>query len=579
MPEPDNFNMLQGSVHHLAMQQAVDRLRTATSGGTGMSAELMAARAMAKDGEPEELIALMWPHLILEPEEAELLGRSVRIDDFQMNLISCIVGLQHAEVAIKGAASAGKGCAISIGVVLFYYLYHDALVVMTSASFDHVRKVIWAEVKRWLADSVVEVDGKVLKEMVDGGPKRYIKLANPDSDEAFAGHHSEHVLFVFDEATAVSDDRYQLAKTQAHCIVAAANPRTLSGWFRSLYPNVNTDVTQDIDTPMGARRVITVSGADCANVRLERNIIGGQIDKKRYNGLLQQDDQRWVDVFAHGKFPKEDEEKQIILASWLDRHTEAWHEELPVQAIGLDVAASKKGDETVLAVGGEAGVAHIHTVRRSDTMETVGWVMSLVGDLYSIDLSLGQTPVCVDVDGLGKGVGDRLKELGVWVVPHVGNSPSKEDPRRYQNFRAETYGELARRLDPTGAWGEDTFALPSDHKLLEELVAPEKIIASDGVRFRITPKDVHSGRKNNVLSLRDKLGRSPDRSDAVAYMYVAVRQINNYTTTDTSHIQIGYDRQTFGDRFTKEERNNMPDEVADILDFYQNAQKRSMRGY
>ena len=235
MKQPE---IMHGSVQHDAFRRAVEALSVAADTRSGDTDEMVRARLAARNGDPEELISILWPQLQIDGEEAELLGRNVRLDDFQYDLISSVLGGKHAEVAVKGAASAGKGFAISIAVLLWYFIHPDALVVMTSASYDHVRKVIWAEVRKWFQDSSITIPGKLLKETVDGGPKRYIKLANPDSDEAFAGHHSSAVLFVFDEATAVSDERYNLAKTQAHCIVSAANPRTLSGWFRSLYPKV-----------------------------------------------------------------------------------------------------------------------------------------------------------------------------------------------------------------------------------------------------------------------------------------------------------------------------------------------------
>lgn len=560
--------IFEGSVQHEAFQRAVERLAVASDIRSGDSDEMVEARMAARDGEPEKIIALLWPQLTVTGEEAKLLGRSLRLDDFQYDLIRSVLSGTYQEVAVKGAASAGKGFAISIAVLIWYFIHPDALVVMTSASFDHVRKVIWAEVRKWFEESRVTFPGKMLKEQVDGGPKRYIKLANPDSDEAFAGHHSSAVLFVFDEATAVRDERYNLAKTQAHCIVSAANPRTLSGWFRQLFPKVDPDKTQDVDTAFGKRRLVSVDGAECANVRFDRMIIPGQLDSQRFKGLMAEADQRWVDVFAHGRFPVEDPAKQLIIGSWLERHEEAWEKGLPVEAFGLDVAASATGDETVLAAGGANGVAALHKTRKADTMEAVGWVVATVKEVYHIDLSLGQHPLCVDTDGLGKGIGDRLQELGIWVIPHTGNSPSKADPRLYQNLRAESYGELARRLDPRGPWGDTPWALPIDPLLREELVAPEKVIASDGIRFRITPKEVHSSRKGSVLSLRDKLGRSPDTSDAVVYLYLAVRNLGEWSDYDYSHVHIAYTNADRVGHWTAEEEERMPEPVKDLFDLY-----------
>jgi hypothetical protein len=73
-------------------------------------------------------------------------------------------------------------------------------------------------------------------------------------------------------------------------------------------------------------------------------------------------------------------------------------------------------------------------------------------------------------------------------------------------------------LDPNGINAGNTFALPSDPMLNAELCAPEKIyMGSDGLKFRITPKTRTSSNFAGE-TLREKLGRSPDRADAVVYL-------------------------------------------------------------
>jgi len=127
------------------------------------------------------------------------------------------------------------------------------------------------------------------------------------------------------------------------------------------------------------------------------------------------------------------------------------------------------------------------------------------------------------MDGLGKGVGDRLAEQGCRVVEIRGNATPIEDRHRCANRRAEMYAHLADRLDP--AQNDDAFALPDDRELLDELVAPEKVWhGSDGLKFRLTPKARRPGQTFKGRTVSERLGRSPDKADAVAYMFQAVRQ-------------------------------------------------------
>ena len=534
----------RGSVHHKSILAATEALSLAADIRDEDNDELVQARIDAQHGDCEKLIWMLWPVMRVEAEDAERLGRTVRLDDFQMDLINSILAPKEvaSEVMVKGCTGAGKGCSIAMAVAIWYYVHHDGLCILTSVSYDHVKKVLWGEVRRWVKAATVDFPGKLLAEEMYEGEKHYIKLANPETEEGFAGHHTTHVLFVFDEATAVPDARYDITLTQAHCTVAAANPRTLSGWFRRCFPKTNPDETQTVKGRLGPRRLITVDGAHCANVvHNDEKLIPGQIERVRYDALRANPDPRWSAVFAHGRFPTEDPEKQVILASHVVAAQDAWVADSPADCFGLDIAASESGgDETCLAAGGLHGCSALHLTKRADTMSTVGWAISTIRNFYGVELTLGQNPICVDTDGLGKGVADRLAELGCWVVRHVGNATSQTDAKRYGNMRTETYGELGRRLSTEGAWAGEHWMLPHDNLLAEELVAPEKIYSSDGFRFGLTPKD--SRGKKDVTTLRDTLGRSPDRADAVGYLYCAVRQIEEYRQHDTSEMQIAYAR-------------------------------------
>src|SRR5262249_18347903 len=143
------------------------------------------------------------------------------------------------------------------------------------------------------------------------------------------------------------------------------------------------------------------------------------------------------------------------LGSWLERHVAAWTPGLPGEAFGLDVAASESGDSTVLAAGGSQGGSAIHRWRGSGTMATGGRVLETAAQ-HGVDLTRGDVPIVVDTDGLGKGVGDRLTEKGCKVIFHHGSARA-DDPAAYGNMRAESYGDLGKRLDPAGPWPNEAW--------------------------------------------------------------------------------------------------------------------------
>ncbi len=115
--------------------------------------------------------------------------------------------------------------------------------------------------------------------------------------------------------------------------------------------------------------------------------------------------------------------------------------------------------------------------------------------------------IVIDEIGIGSGIVDRLRELGFTVKGFNGGSSPKGGVRRaarFLNRRAQTFWELRQKLEA----GE--IALPEDEKLTDELCAIQWKITSAG-KIQIEPKD----------ELRGRLGRSPDRADAVAMAFSA----------------------------------------------------------
>jgi hypothetical protein len=275
-------------------------------------------------------------------------------------------------------------------------------------------------------------------------------------------------------------------------------------------------------------------------------LIPQQMDLALFRDNCSHPDKRQVDVFAHGIFPTEDPLKQVILESWLEVHEQEWARlsaagtPPTVEAFGLDVARSLDGDATCLAAGGQKGLRATHKWKFADTTYHVGEVLRIARELYSIDLRIGRTPVCVDMDGLGAGVGDQLRQFGVWVIEFRGNASSQVDPRTYVNLRAEAYATLGRRLNPDDRWRGQPWALPASETLRQELCAPEKIHGADALRFGITPKNKPPDRPE-IISIKDKLGRSPDEADAVVYLFHALRILfdwNAYFQQSTAPLAV-----------------------------------------
>jgi phage terminase large subunit len=526
-------------------------------------AKLAHVRNLARQGDVLPFIAFQWPGVLL--------------DDFQRDAIASLFDPTMKRVFLKGNTGCGKSCIAGLSVCIWFSIWPDAKAILTSSTFDHASGVLFAEVAQWYKSMRVPPGDKLWAAGIgDAADQRYVEVINPGNDEAFSGRHGEHVLFVFDEATGIPDSKWRLSKTQYTKFLAQANPRTLSGAFRQAFPIDDPDSCVTRLTPEGKSRFITISGSDCMNVRLKRldtplappggveaegrryqhgetippevyqkhfrPIIPGQICYDQFLSLCSTADPRWVGVFAHGRFPSENPDTQLVLAGWLRRAYDGWgrynqlceriagrpslvrllRRLVPVTAFGLDVAASSHGDASVLTAGANRGILRQHVTRYASTMDTVGWVIRTAKTEHGIDLTTGEVPVAVDVDGLGKGVADRLREQRVRVIECRGND-SPSDPKRFANRRAERYSDMGDRLNPEGPLGTTVFWLPEDPELGQELCAVERVYqGSDGFKFAVTPKRKAPGSSYEGPTVEGKIGRSPDKGDSATYCLEAI---------------------------------------------------------
>lgn len=261
-----------------------------------------------------------------------------------------------------------------------------------------------------------------------------------------------------------------------------------------------------------------------------KTLIPQQMDLELFRNNCNHRDPRWVDVFAYGLFPKEDPDKQVILQGWFARHEAAYRPDAPprVEAFGFDIAYSSDGDESCLAAGGSDGLTKLFLWREPDAMKTIDNALRIAKENYGIDLRKCQHPVCVDCDGAGYIVANRMRELGVYVIEYHGSARAEVAPESYGNMRAEGYALLGRRLSPDDLWNDKPWAMPTDDLLREELCAPEKMYqGNDNLRYFITPKSRNPD-KENVVCVREKIHRSPDRGDAVVYLWHAIRALHDF---------------------------------------------------
>lgn len=133
---------------------------------------------------------------------------------------------------------------------------------------------------------------------------------------------------------------------------------------------------------------------------------------------------------------------------------------------------------------------------------------------FAVPLVRDAAPICVDSIGIGSSALDFL--LGLNLNVHAVNGSESSTAMtmagnlRFRNLRAEMYWRMREALDPTAA---NPIALPPDPELLADLTAVRyKVVTlGGGTAIQMRSKD----------EIREALGRSPDKGDAVAMTFVS----------------------------------------------------------
>ena len=165
------------------------------------------------------------------------------------------------------------------------------------------------------------------------------------------------------------------------------------------------------------------------------------------------------------------------------------------KALGVDVARSLGGDETVVALRRGSVGSLAAFIRTNDLMVVTGIVVQAKRENMPIDT------MNVDADGMGGGVVDRLRELKHEVNEFHGGGKSS-DPERFRNLKAEIYWGFRERLTA------GTVALPDDLELKAQLTSCTYKVTSSG-QLEITSKE----------EMARKGIKSPDRAEAMIYAF------------------------------------------------------------
>jgi hypothetical protein len=210
----------------------------------------------------------------------------------------------------------------------------------------------------------------------------------------------------------------------------------------------------------------------------------------------------------------EDDAWQVIPSEWVELAFQRFDKtEKPKEGsvcIGVDVARGGS-DQTILAIRTGSYFEPLKLYPGTSTPDG-GAVSAQVVKHYKPMASIN-----IDVVGVGASVFDILKSTYQNVYAISGSEASfksdKSGKLAFFNKRAEIYWLLREALDPSNG---ANISLPRDGKLKAELCAP---------RWKLVPPSAaNSGKKGRIQveskdEIKARIGRSPDRADAVCYAW------------------------------------------------------------
>jgi hypothetical protein len=301
--------------------------------------------------------------------------------------------------------------------------------------------------------------------------------------EAFAGLHGEHVLLIFDEASAIPDaiwDVAEGAQTTGEVLWCVfGNPTRNSGRFRECFGKLrhrwNTGQVDSRTARMANQSQIAQWIADYG------------------------EDSDFVRIRARGVFPRAGTNQFIASDEIEAAQTRPFTRDTGAPLLlGVDVARFG-GDQSVMRYrrGRDARSIPARKFRGVDTMNLASYVVEAV-DALDVDA------VFIDGGGVGGGVVDRVRSLlgkraDTMLFEIQAGSKARNDAD-YSNRSAECWGAM-REWVKTGAIDDDI-----------------------GLRDDLTAREYGFDAKNRIqLESKDDMSRrglaSPDDGDALALTF------------------------------------------------------------
>lgn len=407
--------------------------------------------------------------------------------------------VESRRVSIRSGHGTGKTAFMAWCVLWFITCYFPCKIPCTAPTSHQLQDILWAEIAKWhgvLATRLPEIANNFKwsseRFYLEDRPQESFAVARtsrPEKPEALQGFHSENILFLIDEASGVVEKVFEVAEgalsTEGSFVVMAANPTREDGYFfeshhkmRDRWAALHWDGEE---SPLVSQRYID-------DMRLKYGV-DSPIYQVRVKGNFA--------TAADGVIPLD------LCISAQNREVSPYNSADEIW--GLDVA--RFGDDSTALAKRRGNIQKEPTKEwfGKDTMQTAG----LVKNEYD-NAEVKPASINVDVIGIGAGVVDRMKELGLPVRGiNVAESSSVQD--KYSRLRDELWFKGREWLE------EKDCKLADDDSLIAELTTVKYSILSNG-KIKVEGKD----------EMKKRGVKSPNRADAWLLTFAQVSAANNH---------------------------------------------------
>jgi phage terminase large subunit len=388
-------------------------------------------------------------------------------------------------ISVRAGHGVGKSTACSWALIWFMLTRYPQKSVLTAPTAGQLFDALFSEVKRW-----INALPEFLKENIEVFSDRIVHKHAPESSfmsartssaerpEALAGVHSENVLLICDEASAIPEPVFESAagsmSGHSATTVLIGNPTRNTGLFFRTHHQLSSDWytmhVSCLDNPLVAKdfvqQIKTTYGEGSNAFRVR---------------VLGEFSLREDDVLIAAELVDAAMDRDIVLD--------------PKEPIIYGVDVARFGDDrTVICKRQGQIVTEVKSWSGSDLMETVGRI------IHEADMD-DPTEIMVDSIGLGAGVADRLREQG-YNVRDVNVSESAAMNPQAARLRDELWLAVRDWLN------QRTCKIPKMDELRQELCAPTYTFASNG-KIKVEGKS----------ELKRRGMRSPDIADALCLTF------------------------------------------------------------